>query len=311
MTRMRALVARHSASHGVELAEVDAPEPWPNAALVEVRAFSLNRGEARNLPRRREGTVPGWDVAGVVRRAAADGSGPEEGAAVVGLVDEGAWAELAAVPTDRLAELPEGVGFEQASTLPVAGLTAVRALAVAGPSLGRRVLVTGAAGGVGRIAVQLAHRGGAHVTGVVGGPDRAEGLAELGADEVVYELTSNGEPFDVILESVGGASLGAALERVAPAGIVIAFGVSSGEPTTFDVSGFYRRQGARLYGLRVFDELARHRSGVHDLRFLAEEVAAGRLDPQVSLTANWLDAGPALDALLERRVRGKAVLTVD
>jgi NADPH:quinone reductase len=310
MARMRALVARPSAPHGVELAELEAPEPAPDAALVEVRAFSLNRGEARYLRQREEGTVPGWDVAGVVSRAAADGSGPAEGAPVVGLVDEGAWAELAAVPTDRLAELPEAVGFEDAAALPVAGLTVIRGLAVAGPLLGRRVLVTGAAGGVGRIAVQLAHRGGARVTGVARGPDRAAGLAELGADDVIYELTSDGEPFDVILESVGGASLGAALGRVAPAGIVIAFGISSGEPTTFDVSSFYRRSGARLYALRVFDEIDRHRSAARDLRFLAEEVAAGRLDPQVSLTASWREAGSALEALVERRVRGKAVLAV-
>jgi NADPH:quinone reductase len=308
---MRALVARRSAPHGIELAEVDAPAPAFDEAVVDIRAVSLNRGEARYLPRRQEGTVHGWDVAGVVRRPAADGSGPGEGARVVGLVDEGAWAERAAVPTDRLAELPDGVSFEDASTLPVAGLTAVRALAVAGSVLGRRVLVTGAAGGVGRIAVQLANRGGAHVTGVARDPERAEGLTDLGADEVIHDLTPEGEPFDVLLESVGGASLAAALSRVAPAGIVIAFGISSGEPTTFDVRTFYNRRGARLYGLRVFDELDRHQSAVRDLRFLAEEVAAGRLDTQVSLTTSWREAGPALEALLERRVKGKAVLTID
>jgi len=308
---MRALVARPSAPHGLELAEVDPPTPEPGEALVEVKAVSLNRGEARYLPRRQEGTVHGWDVAGVVRAPAADRSGPPEGARVVGLVDDGAWAELAALRTDRLAELPEGVSFEAASTLPVAGLTAVRALAVAGPLLGRRVLITGASGGVGRLAVQLAHRGGAHVTAVAANPGRGEGLAELGADEVIHELDPEGERFDVILESVGGASLAAALARVAPAGIVIAFGISSGEPTTFNVAGFYNRRGARLYGLRVFDELDRHHSAASDLRFLAEEVAAGRLDPQVTLTASWREAGPALEALVERRVRGKAVLTID
>lgn len=310
-TTMRALVARPSAAHGLELAELDAPDPAPAEALVAVRAVSLNRGEARYLPRRKEGTVHGWDVAGVVRAAAGDGSGLAEGARVVGLVDEGAWAELAAVPTDRLAELPEGVSFEEASTLPVAGLTAVRALVVAGSVLGRRVLITGASGGVGRFAVQLAHRGGAHVTAVVASPERGEGLAELGADEVIHELTPEGEPFDVILESVGGASLAAALGRVAPAGIVVAFGNSSGEDTTFNVAGFYNRKGARLYGMRVFDELDRHHTAVRDLRFLAKEVAAGRLDPHITLTASWREAGPALEALLERRVRGKAVLTVD
>jgi NADPH:quinone reductase len=311
MGAMRALIARPSAPHGLELGEVEPPRPAAAEALVEVRAVSLNRGEARYLPRREEGTVHGWDVAGVLHEPAADGSGPPAGARVVGLVSEGAWAELAAVPTRRLAELPAEVSFEEASTLPVAGLTAVRALEAAAPLMGRSALITGAAGGVGRFAVQLARGAGARVTGVVGSPERGEGLRALGAEQLVEELSPEGDPYDVILESVGGASLAAALARVAPGGIVVAFGNSSSQPTTFDVSSFYPHSGARLYGLRVFDELERHHSGVRDLRFLAEEVAAGRLDPQVSLTASWRDAGEALQALIERRVRGKAVLTID
>jgi len=230
---------------------------------------------------------------------------------VVGLAGEGAWAELAAVPTDRLAELPDGVSFEAASTLPVAGLTALRALEVGGPLLGRRVLVTGAAGGVGRYAIQLAHRAGAHVTGVVRNAERGAGLRDIGADELITELEPDGEPFDLLLESVGGASLAAALTRVAPDGTVVAFGASSPEPTTFDVSRFYNRGAPRLYGLRVFDELARTRSAQRDLRLLATELAAGRLDPQIDLTTSWREADTALAALIDRRVAGKAVLTID
>ena len=308
---MRALLARPSAPHGLELGEIDSPRPGSDEALVAVRAVSLNRGEARYLPRREEGTVHGWDVAGVVEQAAADGSGPAEGERVVGLVSEGAWAEQAAVPTARLAGLPDEVSFEDAATLPVAGMTAVRALEVAGPLMGRRVLVTGASGGVGRFAIQLARDGGAHVTGVSSSPERAGGLADLGADEVISELTAEGESFDVILESVGGASLAAALARVAPWGTIVTFGNSSSEETTFDVSPFYALPGARLIGLRVFDELDRHASGVRDLRLLAERVAAGRLDTQISVTRSWREAGPTLEDLIERRVRGKAVLTID
>ena len=137
MPAMRALVASPSAPQGLELAETDDPVASAGETLVEVRAVSLNRGEARYLPRREAGTVHGWDVAGVVRRAAADGTGPGEGARVVGLVSEGAWAELAAVPAHQMAELPDNVSFEDAATLPVAGLTAVRALAVAGSLMGR------------------------------------------------------------------------------------------------------------------------------------------------------------------------------
>jgi NADPH2:quinone reductase len=306
---MQALVADRSAPSGVSLAEAPEPQPGRAEALVEVRAVSLNRGEVRRLGARTEGTVPGWDVAGVVRRAAAAG-GPPAGARVVGLVREGAWAELAAVPVDLLAELPAAVAFEAASTLPVAGVTALRALDVGGPLLGRRVLVTGAAGGVGRFAVQLAHRAGAHVTAVARSEERAAGLRELGADEVITALEPEGEPFDLLLESAGGASLAAALTRVAPDGTVVSFGNSSGEPTTFDVSRFYNRGAPRVYGLRLWDELDRRRSGVRDLTLLANELAAGRLDPQIGLVASWREPEEAIAALLDRRVAGKAVLTV-
>ena len=171
--------------------------------------------------------------------------------------------------------------------------------------------MTGASGGVGRFAVQLAKLGGAHVSGVAGSPERAEGLSELGADEVLHELSSEGEKFDVILESVGGETLAAALGRVAPWGTIVSFGNSSSEPTSFDVSSFYPLPGARLYGMRVFDELDRHGSGVRDLTLLAAALADGRLDPQIGLTRSWREAGEALEALIERRVRGKAVLTID
>src|SRR5262249_11783931 len=101
---MRALVSSATPPH-VELADVTDPEALPNQALVSVRAISLNRGETRRLETLDPGTVTGWDLAGVVARAAADGSGPPEGARVVGLMQSGAWAQLAAVRSDWLAEL--------------------------------------------------------------------------------------------------------------------------------------------------------------------------------------------------------------
>ncbi|MEA2449280.1 MAG: NADPH:quinone reductase [Thermoleophilaceae bacterium] len=304
---MLALVADRDAQSGLSRAEVPEPEPRRDEALVAMRASSLNRGEIRRLAMREPGTVPGWDVAGTVVKPAEDG-GPPEGARVVGLLDEGAWAERVAVRIGRLAELPDEVSFSDAATLPVAGMTALRTLALGGLLLHKRVLVTGAAGGVGRLAIQLANRAGAHVTGVVGEPRRGEGLQELGANAILTGLDAEGPPFDLILESAGGESLAAALARVGPGGTVVAFGNSSGEETRFDISSFYRRGGPTMYGFMLFDEIERGLPARPDLGLLADLVAAGELRTEVSLETSWADPDEAVAALMQRRVAGKAVL---
>jgi NADPH:quinone reductase-like Zn-dependent oxidoreductase len=220
----------------------------------------------------------------------------------------GAWAERVAVPTENLAELPDGISFEQAATLPVAGMTALRSLERGGFLVGKRVLVTGASGGVGRFAIQLAKVAGAHVTAVA---RRGEGLDRLGADEVLAELSVDGENFDVALDAVGGPVLGVVLQRIAPGGTVISFGATVSEPVTYPTRElFSRAPGATLYGLYIFSELDHTRTASSDLRRLANLVAARKLDPQIDLTVPWTEAAGAIEALLDRRVAGKAVLTV-
>jgi len=305
---VRALVSKQSPPFA-ELADVPDPQPRHDQALVEVKAFSLNRGETRRLESLEPRTVTGWDLAGVVRAAAADGSGPAAGARVVGMVPAGAWAELAAAGTEWLAELPDAVSFEQAAALPVAALTALRALELGGFLVGKRVLITGASGGVGRFAIQLAKLAGARVTALA---RRTQGLSELGADEVISEIDLDGPTYELIVDGVGGGVLGAAIQRVAAGGTVVSFASTVPEQVSYPARElFARAPRAKVYGLYIFTELQHTQTGSSDLRRLADLIAAGKLDPQIDVTLSWSDAGQAIEALLDRRVNGKAVLRID
>jgi len=307
---MLALVATRRPEKPIEIHEVPEPTAAPSEAIVQVHAFSLNRGELRLLETRPEGWRPGQDIAGVVLRQAADGSGPPPGARVVGLVDQGGWSQQVAVPTTRLAVLPDNVSFTAAATLPIAGRTALRALRFGGFLLGKRVLITGAAGGVGRFAVELAADAGAEVTGVVSNPERGQGLRELGASRVAIGLEDVNEQYDLILESVGGDSLAMALRHTMPNGTIVVFGNSSQQPTTISFGDFAGHEMARIQSFFSYLSGPPESFG-EDFAVLVALVAADKLHPQIGSEASWRDVGQVIEALRERRIRGKAVFRVD
>ena len=255
---------------------------------------------------RPNGWRPGQDLAGVVVQAAASGKGPAVGTRVGGLVDWECWAERVAVSTDLAIPLPENVSFEQAASLPIAGLTALRALRLGGSLLGRRVLVTGATGGVGQFAIQLAAAGGAEVTALVFAPDRERQAGALGAHHVVTSLDGDDLGiFHLVLDGVGGQVLTDSIHRLEPGGAAVTYGTLGGA-APLALLDFPR--GPACHVVPLFHAYPLETRG-EDLAVLVSMVAGGRLRPLLGMVRDWAETLAVLEALRERQVRGKAVLT--
>src|SRR5581483_6166842 len=239
MSSIRAVVVDPDVPGRLAIKEVDAPQTGPSEALVQVEAISLNRGEVLGAMHFAAGWRPGWDLAGIVIEQATNGTGPKGGSRVVGYVLAGAWAEQVAVPTNRLAELPASVTFAQAATLPIAGLTALRALEKGGLLLNRRVLITGSTGGVGLFAHQLARLSGAYIVGTARQTRHEALVREAGADEVIVgddlsEAAAYG-PYHLIIDSVGGKTLESAFSLLAPGATCVMLGWSASPSVTMDI----------------------------------------------------------------------------
>lgn len=304
---MKAIVFDPAAPHMFSFDDVPEPEPTaPDELLIEVRATSLNSGEVATVDNAENpGDIPGWDSAGVVVVPAADGSGPPAGTRVVGAAWSRGWAQRRVLKSENVAAIPDSLDFETAAALSVAAVTAVQVVRRLGPVVGRRVLITGASGGVGRLAVQMAARAGAHVIAAVGHVDRAVGLPELGADEVVVGLDGV-SPVDGVLEHVGGAMLADAFGLLKDGGSVISIGAASGEPTTID----FEAQRMTLSHKRLEIFMTSWPVG-EDLRYVTELAGRGLLDAQIGYRDSWRNLDAAIDALRGRTVAGKVALTVD
>jgi putative PIG3 family NAD(P)H quinone oxidoreductase len=310
----------------------DLPEPGFSSreVLVEVRATALNRADLLQLrglypPPPGETEIPGLECAGVVREVGAEVEGWSPGDRVMALLAGGGHAERVAVPAGQLMELPGDLSFEEGAALPEACLTAWTNLVVEGGlspepegNAERSVLITGATGGMGTMAVQVARQLGARVLAAGRSPDRLEPLRALGADVLVVagegladrvREETGGRGVDLVFDLVSGEHLDRHLSALRDRGRLVLVGLMAGPRTRVDLAQVLRRRltivGSVLRA-RSRDEKARLVSGF--AAFAGERLADGRIRPVIDRVLPFAEIADAYRALEAGGVAGKVVL---
>ncbi|MCH9670611.1 MAG: zinc-binding dehydrogenase [Gammaproteobacteria bacterium] len=222
------------------------------------------------------------------------------------------WAEYVALPSRDVAAIPDAISDDDAATLPVAALTALYALERCERLLGSGVLVTGASGGVGYFACQLARLMGANVTALLRRTDHQSAVEATGAKVVISSdglgLTDVG-PFRAIIDGVGGDTLGALLTRLEPSGRAIVYGVSGGADATIPVRDLMFTGDGRIDGFHLYRE-SEFESASRGLTRLLALLESGRLTTLVGVTGDWSKVGATAAQLIGRNYPGKAVLRI-
>jgi NADPH:quinone reductase-like Zn-dependent oxidoreductase len=320
--------ARYGDVDVLEFSDIDQPLPTGNEVLVQVHAAGLHRGDwhvMTGLPymirlvvptlglRRPKVPVLGMDVAGTVEAVAPNVTRFQPGDAVFGWCD-GAFAEYAVAPEGQLAAKPAALSFEQAAVVPISGFAALQGLRDVGEiQAGQKVLVIGAAGGVGSFAVQLAKAFGAEVTGVAS-TTQLELVRSIGADEVVdytrEDVTDGTRQWDLILDTAGRRSLSQLRRALTPKGTLVIVG---GEGAGRLMGGFTRNLRApvlsRFVGQRLRMLASKERP--EDLQTLRELLEAGKLTPRVGRTYPLGEVPEAMRQMVEGRGRaGKIAISV-
>ena len=245
------------------------PEPGPHELLVAVRAAGLNGADMMQragfypAPPGYPQDIPGMEFAGEVVGTGSEVRRLGIGDRVMALTGGGAQAELVVVDEGSAIDVPENVTWEEAGGFPEVFTTAHDALFTqVGLTAGERVLVTGAAGGVGTAGVQLAHAAGAYVVASARRPELHEQLRELGADEVIVpEQTAEGGPYDVVLELVGGPSVPDGLAALASGGRIAVIGIGAGRRADLDLSALMYKQ-ARISASTMRGRTLEHKAQV-------------------------------------------------
>ncbi|MBT2470689.1 NAD(P)-dependent alcohol dehydrogenase [Streptomyces sp. ISL-66] len=321
---MKAIVQdTYGSSDVLELRDIEKPEPGPGEVLIAVRAAAVDAGVWHLMSGRpyllrlmgfglRAPKVPvrGREVAGRVEAVGGGVTAFHPGDEVFGIC-EGSFAEYASARQDKLAHKPTGLPLEEAAALPISGLTALQALRDVGRVRpGQRVLVIGAAGGVGTFAVQLAKAYGAHVTGVCS-TTKTELVRSLGADEVIdytrEEFADGVRRYDLILDTAGNRTLAHLRRALTPRGTLVIVG---GEGGGNWLGGIDRVLRAALlnpfvrHGLKGI--FASERQA--DLEVLKRFVEDGSLAPAIQSTCALDGAAGAVEQLHRGEARGKILI---
>ena len=328
---MKAIVQEsYGAPAVLQLRDIDKPVVGDDDVLVAVQAAGVDPGVwhlAAGRPylvrlmgtglRAPKARVRGMDVAGRVETVGANVTGVKPGDEVFGacgLMADGAFAEYASVPADRLAAKPANLTFEQAAAVPVSACTALQALRDKGQvQPGQGVLITGAAGGVGTFAVQMAKAFGAEVTGVCS-QTKLDLLRSLGADHVIdrgaEDFADGTRRFDLIIDTAGNRPLSQLRRALAPRGTVVIVGGEGGNRW----SGGFGRQMVRapLLSLFVGQKLVALMSNVNaaDLDVVRGLIEAGKVTPVIDRTYPLAEAADAIRYVHAGRARGKVVVSV-
>jgi len=323
---MKAIVQdRFGSADVLELRDIEDPVAGENDVLVQVRAagcgpdvWHLMTGQPYMVRlmagfRKRTGAVRGWDVAGRVVAVGANVTDFAPGDEVMGVV-AGSFAELAIGNPEKLVRKPANITFEQAAAVPVSGVSALQALRdTAAVRPGQKVLIVGAAGGVGTLAVQIAKALGAQVTGVCSGP-KADLVRSIGADDVIdytrEDFTDGQRRWDVIIDAAGRRPLRRLRRALTPKGTLAIVGGDGGGKWT----GGFGRQIVRAPLLSLFTGQRLRPVAANtnraDLEALRALIEGGKVTPVVDRTFPLAEAPDAVRYLEEGHPRGKVVVTV-
>ncbi|GAA0412017.1 zinc-binding dehydrogenase [Streptomyces luteireticuli] len=289
--------------------ETEVPRPGPGELLLRTEAVGVTLPVVRKV---REGGQPlpaslGGEVAGEIVAMGPDVTGFLVGERVTGLCFGDGYADHSVLHTSMASRIPGGASSAQAVALVRCGLVALGAYEAARPAEGESVLVTGAASGVGHLALQIAKaRGASRVVAAVGSPAKADFVRSLGADEVVvYGQESWGEPVDIVLDAVGGELLSPAVAALAPGGRLVAYSSGGGSVQAYDLL-----VGAKsVIGFQMA-LIARHQPELMERwrRELWAMTADGRLRPRIHAELPLEDAAKAHEIIESRANQGKVVL---